>query len=116
MTNHHLPSPQVKVTRALVIGGGIAGLIAARVLSDYYDQVQIVERDLLLEQPNLRAGTPQAFHIHRVVGRGQSCLDRLFPNFTSELIGTAALNGGCTEDPLSHSHNRLLRHRSAFWL
>ncbi|HEY4036857.1 MAG TPA: FAD-dependent monooxygenase [Ktedonobacteraceae bacterium] len=92
MTNHHHPSPQVKATRALVIGGGIAGLIAARVLSDYYDQVQIVERDLLLEQPNLRAGTPQAFHIHRVVGRGQSCLDRLFPNFTSELIERGAVS------------------------
>jgi flagellar capping protein FliD len=25
--------------------------------------------------------------------------------------GTAALSGGCTEDPLSHSHKTLFRHR-----
>src|SRR5215470_14440423 len=31
---------------ALVVGGSIAGLLAARVLSDHFAQVTIVERDL----------------------------------------------------------------------
>lgn len=30
---------------AVVIGGSIAGLISARVLSDYFDKVTVLERD-----------------------------------------------------------------------
>lgn len=108
MANNHLASTEAKMTRALVIGGGMAGLMSARVLSDYYDQVQIVERDLLPEQPDLRTGTPQAFHIHRVVGRGQSSLDRLFPNLTSELIERGAVSTKNKKAQIVNSTDRFI--------
>jgi hypothetical protein len=38
--------------RALVIGGSIAGLIPARVLSDYFDHVVILERDTVEDLPS----------------------------------------------------------------
>lgn len=31
------------MTRAVVLGAGMAGLLAARVLSDFYEQVTVVE-------------------------------------------------------------------------
>jgi len=39
--------PATNRDRAVVLGGSIAGLIAARVLADAYEKVTIVERDLL---------------------------------------------------------------------
>jgi predicted NAD/FAD-dependent oxidoreductase len=50
--------------RAIVIGGSMGGLIAARALSDNYAQVTIVERDELPAQPANRRGVPQGRHTH----------------------------------------------------
>ena len=44
---------------AIVLGASISGLLAARVLADYYSTVTIVERDVLPEQPVTRRGVPQ---------------------------------------------------------
>lgn len=38
---------QEKQQQAVVIGAGIAGLLAARVLAESYEQVLVVERDAL---------------------------------------------------------------------
>jgi phytoene dehydrogenase-like protein len=41
---------------AIVIGGSMAGLLAARVLADYFEQVTILERDRFpTEAPALSA-------------------------------------------------------------
>jgi len=92
MVTKDLPSSQYKTTRALIIGSGIAGLFAARVLSDYYDQVQLVERDTLPENPECRAGTPQAFQLHRLMLRGKIAVEHLFPGIISELIARGAVS------------------------
>jgi 2-polyprenyl-6-methoxyphenol hydroxylase-like FAD-dependent oxidoreductase len=70
---------------ALVIGGSIAGLLAARVLSEQYSQVIIVERDILPTEPMNRMGTPQAFHPHGILPRGNRILQRLFPGLIDDL-------------------------------
>src|SRR5262245_38000432 len=70
---------------ALVIGGGIAGLLAARVLSEVYDEVLVVERDARPEQAGTRPGVPQSFHLHQVLPRGEQLLERLFPGFLADL-------------------------------
>jgi 2-polyprenyl-6-methoxyphenol hydroxylase-like FAD-dependent oxidoreductase len=62
------------------------------VLSEYYDQVLIVERDVLPEEPVSRSGTPQAFHVHRLQPRGKIILERLFPGFTDELLEHGAFS------------------------
>lgn len=49
---------------AVVLGAGIAGLLAARVLSDVYDSVCVIERDKTLGLPIHRKGVPQGRHIH----------------------------------------------------
>jgi 2-polyprenyl-6-methoxyphenol hydroxylase-like FAD-dependent oxidoreductase len=87
MTQTGLTSHQGK---ALIIGAGMAGLLAARVLSEHYEEVQVVERDILPEHPEYRAGTPQSLHLHRVVRRGRTVLEALFPNLIPELLERGA--------------------------
>ncbi|MDF2963615.1 MAG: squalene epoxidase family protein [Paenibacillus sp.] len=75
---------------ALVIGGGIAGLLTARVLSDYYEEVLIVEKDNFTKKPDERTGTPQDFHPHRFTMRGKMIIGRLFPGYEDELLALGA--------------------------
>ena len=77
--------------RAIVIGGGMAGLMAAQVLSQHFAQVTIVDRDHLSETPEVRSGVPQARHPHTLMVRGQEILEQHFPGLTDELIGQGAL-------------------------
>lgn len=74
------------MNKAIVIGAGIAGLITARMLSEYYKEVYIVERDELPAAPANRQGTPQSFHPHRVLPRGHMILERYFPGYTNDLL------------------------------
>jgi glycine/D-amino acid oxidase-like deaminating enzyme len=48
--------------RAVVLGASMAGLLAARVLSDAYERVTVVERDMLPNRPENRRGVPQGRH------------------------------------------------------
>ena len=80
-----------RATHALIIGGGMAGLFAARVLSDTFDHVTIVDRDRLSDKPEARQGVPQAHHPHTLMVRGQDILEQHFPGLTAELIAHGAL-------------------------
>lgn len=71
--------------RAVVLGGSMAGLLAARILAESYDDVAIVDRDVLTGTTAPRRGVSQGFHAHALLARGQQELDRLFPGFTAEL-------------------------------
>ncbi len=64
---------------ALVIGGGMAGLLAARVLPNHFDSVTLVERNCFSEQPMSRQGVPQANHVHVLLTQGQQILEQLLP-------------------------------------
>jgi 2-polyprenyl-6-methoxyphenol hydroxylase-like FAD-dependent oxidoreductase len=74
-----------KKSKAIVIGGGMAGLMTARVLSDHYEEVSIVEKDDFPSGPDLRPGTPQSFHPHRFTARGKSITERFFPEYEHDL-------------------------------
>jgi 2-polyprenyl-6-methoxyphenol hydroxylase-like FAD-dependent oxidoreductase len=78
-------------TRAAVMGGSVAGLLSARVLSERFPEVVIVERDLLPSAPLARRGTPQAHHQHTLLPRGRLILERLFPGLEEELVGQGAV-------------------------
>jgi 2-polyprenyl-6-methoxyphenol hydroxylase-like FAD-dependent oxidoreductase len=71
---------------AAVIGGSLAGLLAARVLSDHFDRVTVLERDRYPAEPGPRKGVPQARHLHVLLVRGQTILERLFPGIRDDLI------------------------------
>jgi glycine/D-amino acid oxidase-like deaminating enzyme len=55
----------------VVIGGSIAGLCAARVLSDFYTRVTVYERDELPATAGSRAAVPQDRHLHMLMARGR---------------------------------------------
>lgn len=69
----------------LVLGASIAGLLTARVLSDHFDRVTVVERDVLPEGPEHRRGVPQDRHPHLLQAGGAQALDELFPGILDEL-------------------------------
>ena len=77
--------------RAVVIGASMAGLLAARVLSDHFEEVEIVDRDRLPDGPEFRNGVPQSRHAHALLSAGLDVLDRLFPGFAAELQGAGAV-------------------------
>ncbi|MFN8556730.1 MAG: monooxygenase [Dehalococcoidia bacterium] len=78
---------------ALVIGGSMGGLLAARALADFYDQVTVVERDRLTPEVAARKGVPQGRHAHGLLAKGREILEELFPGFTQELVARGALTG-----------------------
>ncbi|MBI3224438.1 MAG: FAD-dependent monooxygenase [Mycolicibacterium cosmeticum] len=75
---------------AVVLGGSIGGLLAARVLSEHYHRVTVVERDVLTDEPVPRRGVPQGRHGHLLLARGSRILDELFPGFRDELAADGA--------------------------
>ncbi|MED7950945.1 NAD(P)/FAD-dependent oxidoreductase [Streptomyces sp. BE303] len=71
--------------RAVIVGAGIAGLLAARVLADHYPDVVVLDRDRLPATPANRRGTPQDRHVHALFTGGLRAIDALLPDFTDEL-------------------------------
>lgn len=76
---------------AVVLGAGMAGLLAARVLSDFYETVTVVERDPLPDGPVQRKGIPQGRHLHALLSRGSLVLDELFPGLIDEFVAAGAI-------------------------
>lgn len=70
---------------AVVIGAGISGLLAARVLSNHFDKVVLVERDSLEDDVSPRKGVPQGQHSHLLWSRGMDILQHYFPDLSEEL-------------------------------
>jgi 2-polyprenyl-6-methoxyphenol hydroxylase-like FAD-dependent oxidoreductase len=81
---------------AVVLGGSMAGLLAARVLADFYSTVTVVERDTLGDRAAVRKGVPQGRHTHGLLMRGARALEELFPGFLDQLVedGAAGFDGG----------------------
>ncbi|MEV0621407.1 FAD-binding monooxygenase [Nonomuraea sp. NPDC050404] len=74
---------------AVVIGAGIAGMLAARVLADAFPRVTVLERDTL-DGAAPRRGAPQARHLHGLMERGRSIMEELYPGLTAEVAGRGA--------------------------
>ncbi len=93
-----MQSNQYNQRRAVVIGGSLSGLLAARVLSEHFDHVTIIERDLLPTAPTFRPGVPQTRHAHLLLVRGRLILEQLFPGLTAELLAAGATSVDVTHD------------------
>jgi 2-polyprenyl-6-methoxyphenol hydroxylase-like FAD-dependent oxidoreductase len=76
---------------AVVLGAGMSGLLAARVLSDFYRTVTVVERDQLPVRPLQRKGIRQGEHLHNLLSRGTHTLEQLLPGFLDELAASGAI-------------------------
>jgi 2-polyprenyl-6-methoxyphenol hydroxylase-like FAD-dependent oxidoreductase len=77
-------------THAVVLGASIAGLLAARALSDTFDTVTVLDRDDLAGT-GVRKGVPQGRHAHMLFAKGREVLEDLFPGLTDELVAAGAL-------------------------
>src|SRR5271167_3339973 len=71
---------------AVVIGASIAGLCAARVLSEFYHRVTVFERDELPATPSNRTAVPQGRHVHLLMARGAMEFDGLFPGLLDGMV------------------------------
>src|SRR3954470_24412889 len=89
--------PSRPLHHAIVAGASIAGLLAARVLSDHVEQVTLIDRDEVARSPEPRKGVPQGPHAHGLLARGRSILEDLFPGLVEEL---------CTADAIPISAGR----------
>ncbi len=83
---------------AVVVGGGLAGLLCAQVLTAHTDQVTLVERDRLPEQARDRSGVPHGRHPHILLESGQEALDSVLPGFTEQLGAAGAPKVGLPGD------------------
>ncbi|SPL88147.1 putative secreted protein [[Actinomadura] parvosata subsp. kistnae] len=70
--------------KAVVMGGSVAGLLAARVLADHAETVVIIERDDLGETRIPRPGVPQGSQSHALLVGGLRQLERWFPGITAQ--------------------------------
>lgn len=75
---------------AVVIGGSLAGLLAARVLTDHFDRVTVVERDRFPADPVHRAGVGQGRHLHVLWTRGLEIGEAMFPGLGQEMSAAGA--------------------------
>jgi len=73
---------------AVVLGASMAGLLAARVLSDTFQHVTVVDRDVLPTDSTDRRGVPQGRHVHALLSRGAQILEELFPGLLPELVAS----------------------------
>jgi 2-polyprenyl-6-methoxyphenol hydroxylase-like FAD-dependent oxidoreductase len=98
--------------RAVVLGASMGGLLAARVLADFFETVTVVERDVLPDEPANRRGKPQGRHVHALLPRGGQILDGLFPGILNDLVlgGAPVLDDGdLSKLYMSYSGHQLLR-------
>jgi 2-polyprenyl-6-methoxyphenol hydroxylase-like FAD-dependent oxidoreductase len=84
--------------KAVVIGGSMSGLLAARILSYFYEQVTVLERDDLSTDGENRRGVPQGWHAHGLLASGSQVLEELFPGISNELIEAGAVSADVVND------------------
>lgn len=89
-------------THAIVIGGSIGGLTAARALSTRFERVTVLDRDELPTDAQDRRTVPQARHGHALLISGRVALEKLFPGLTGELIAEGAIPWDPGDDLLFH--------------
>ena len=101
-TRHHFDVAGVLAVprrcHAVVVGGSLAGMLAARVLSDHFDSVTLLERDRFPENPAARKGLPQGRHAHVLLERGRVVVERFLPGLAEELVQAGAESLDFTRD------------------
>ncbi|MGG3623036.1 glutamate synthase [Bacillus gobiensis] len=84
--------------KAVVIGSGIAGKLAAKALSHLFQQVIIVEADQECKEKVPRKRVPQSYHPHVLLKRGEEAIETLFPGIVSQLIEDGSIVTNPTKD------------------
>ena len=75
---------------AVVIGGSIAGIAAAKVLLESFDRVVVLEKDGSHRRREGRPGAAQGWHLHHLLTAGQIELERIFPGIVDDMVREGA--------------------------
>ncbi|PWI14840.1 monooxygenase [Streptomyces sp. Act143] len=94
---------------AVVVGGSLAGLLAAHVLAGHADRVTVVERDRFPDDGTARPGVPQGRHPHVLLKGGQAAMESLLPGFVAELRAAGAPRVGMPTDMVLWQNGRWYR-------
>ncbi len=86
----HRDRTEPRARRAVVLGGGMAGMLAASALADHVGEVVIVERDRLPARAVPRTGLPQARHAHLLMSGGARAVESLLPGTLGRWIAAGA--------------------------
>ena len=86
--------------RAIVLGGGIAGTLVARVLADHFTHVTVIERDGAPDAQGFRKGVPQAKLVHGVLRGGLDAVNAVFPDLEQDLYARGAVRAKPARDLL----------------
>jgi 2-polyprenyl-6-methoxyphenol hydroxylase-like FAD-dependent oxidoreductase len=89
---------------AIVMGASIAGLGTARALSNHFERVTVVERDVLPEGVEARKGVPQGNHAHGLLATGYRVLDAYYPGLFDEIVERGGARGDVTGDFLWYQY------------
>lgn len=96
-------------SRAVVLGGSIAGLFAARVLTEAYDEVLVIDKDQLIGVEGPRRSRPQGRHINAMHVRGRVVMEELYPGITDELIADGCPSGDFVGSVRWYFHGKALK-------
>jgi 2-polyprenyl-6-methoxyphenol hydroxylase-like FAD-dependent oxidoreductase len=77
-----------------VIGGSVAGLLAAAAVAPHAGRVVVLDRDDLPAGPAIRPNTPHARHSHGLLASGRASIERLLPGFTDRVIADGGISSG----------------------
>ncbi|MFD6115572.1 FAD-dependent oxidoreductase [Streptomyces yangpuensis] len=91
------------MTHAVVLGGGLTGMLTAAALKGRADRVTVLESDVLPDSPQPRRGLPQGHHNHMLMGGGAEAFDKLIPGTTELLYAAGAQRRGLPGDALALS-------------
>ncbi|MFI8006901.1 FAD-dependent oxidoreductase [Streptomyces sp. NPDC086010] len=78
-------STPVLFDTACVLGGSVAGLLAARILAGHATEVMVIERDEADVTGRPRAGVPHDRQAHVVMPGGLALMERWLPGITDEM-------------------------------
>ncbi|HFK1762943.1 glutamate synthase [Bacillus wiedmannii] len=84
--------------KAIVIGGSIAGKLAAKALSTTFKEVIIIEAGERWDGKASRKRVPQSSHPHVLLKGGEKAIEELFPAITNELIEAGSIVNNFTRD------------------
>ena len=85
-------APRQVGATAVVVGASMAGLCAARILSERFGQVLVLDRDALPDDAQPRGQVPQGRHPHLLLVAGARLLEGWFPGLCSELVAAGAID------------------------
>lgn len=106
-------SPPTIGGRAVVAGGSMAGLCAARVLADAFDEVVVLDRDEFPTEPRIRDGAPQTSQPHGMLEAGRVTLEALCPGFCEDVRAAGGLELNMSRDLTWYHHGGLMADAAA---